>query len=195
MLITQASDPEHGVSDFTRSILLIAFGISQLVGRIVCGILSDRGLHHPIMTSYSLYLLGNAGASLSILFFAIIGINLADFGFICFALLYGFSIAPLVCLRSVLMENLFGIARLHATYGWLLFFQGVFFLLAFPVTDWLNYYDATMSSLFTFSCLVLSAILMAFNYKPFFKERFRRISSIQSAEISLISSDSGCENC
>ena len=73
------------------------------------------------------------------------------------------------------MENMYGVERLHASYGWLLFAQGLSFLFLFPLSNWLDSLSPISSILFTASCMFLSALFMLSTIKPFYKARDERL--------------------
>ena len=70
---------------------------------------------------------------------------------------------------------MYGVDKLHASYGWLLFAQGMAFLVLFPVTNWLDSASPTSSLTFNCCCMATSAFFIALIYKPFFNARKFRI--------------------
>ena len=152
----------------------------NLTSRLIAGLLSDHGYRHPLLTSFSLYIFATFTSACLVLCFGIFGINMGNRGFFTFMLLYGLSTGPITSMRSVLVENLFGIENINASYGWLLFSQGIFFLITFPFISWIQHHNDIYGEIFTFISLLIATFFMILNHKKFFEEgNISKLSSVK----------------
>ncbi|KAL3095392.1 hypothetical protein niasHS_007491 [Heterodera schachtii] len=109
----------------SSQLLLVLLGLFNLIGRVLCGFVSDHPKVDPLMLSnFSLILGGFATA------FAPFLSRLWMFALYCFP--FAFGAASFAALRSIICVELLGIDRLTSAFGMLMLFMGVAALLGPP---------------------------------------------------------------
>ncbi|XP_049880242.1 monocarboxylate transporter 12-B [Pectinophora gossypiella] len=116
--------------------LISIIGVSNLVGRIVLGFISDKPWVNRLL-AYNLCLtIAGISTALSMACWEFWGLAM-------YATTFGFTIGAYVGLTSVVLVDLLGLERLTNAFGLLLLFQGIASLIGPPFAGWL--YDALHS--------------------------------------------------
>lgn len=131
----------QGADDGTKATLVSTIGITNTLGRIICGWISDHpkvdALH---VNNFSLMI---GGAATMILPF------ISDQSLLLtYSVAFGVSVAAFASLRSILLVELLGLEKLTNAFGLLLLFQGIAALVGSPVAG--AFVDATKSYDVTF---------------------------------------------
>ncbi|XP_054716114.1 monocarboxylate transporter 12-like [Uloborus diversus] len=145
---------QRGISEEEATYLLPVIGLTNTVGRVFCGWISDR----PSLNALSL---NNAalivGGLLTIISAYLNTVELL----LTYGALFGFSIGCFATLRSIVIVDLLGLEKLTNAFGLLLLFQGIASIIGAPVAG--MFYDATGSYDASFyisgSLILLSGIL------------------------------------
>ncbi|CAM1312339.1 Mct1 (predicted) [Pycnogonum litorale] len=126
----------HGINEDNASFLLSMIGISNMIGRIVVGYVSDK----PCVNRLYLYncMLTVCGIST---IFSFICTDYISMGI--YASIFGITAGAYVGLTSVILTDLFGLEKLTNGFGILLLFQGAASFIGPPIAGWL--YDVTGS--------------------------------------------------
>lgn len=125
-----------GITDDHTSILLSVIGISNTVGRVALGYLSDRKwVNRLFLYNASLTVCGVATA------FSCYCTNYTSL--IVYSAIFGGTAGAYVSLTSVILVDLLGLEKLTNAFGLLLVFEGIACLMGPPITGWL--YDLTNS--------------------------------------------------
>ena len=171
---TQAENPDYGVSSGAASRLVMIWGIFNALGRFTSGRLGDYGLRFPIFTSYSIFITGLSISAVALLVFPFT-MHFGDIAFITFVSIYGFTIAPLVTMRSMLVSDMYGSSHAKASFGWFLSAQGAVMQIGFVMPALLNEMGPFFAYLFGAVSFITSALFVAITYRPFFKARDKAI--------------------
>ncbi|XP_025016340.1 monocarboxylate transporter 12-like [Tetranychus urticae] len=123
--------PEKG------ALLLSIIGITNTVGRVFCGWISDSPKVRPLIINNIALVIGGLVTALSPL------ICNTFTSLIVYCSLFGFSIACFVALRSVITVELLGLERLTSAFGLLLLPQGIATIIGGPIAGW--FFDITNS--------------------------------------------------
>lgn len=142
---------QQGISKGSIATLVSTIGITNTIGRIVCGWISD----HPkvdalYVNNFSLMLGGGATMLLPVI---------SDESLLlAYAVAFGISVAAFASLRSILLVELLGLEKLTNAFGLLLLFQGIAGIFGSPVAgafvDMTQSYDITFyvfGGIFAFS--------------------------------------------
>lgn len=127
---------QMGISKSNAAFLISVIGISNTVGRVVFGWLSDRECINRLFLYNTALALCGIATSLSIF-------CLSYEMLVVYAAIFGLFIGVYVSLTSVVLVDLLGIERLTNSFGLLLLFQGVATIVGPPVAGWI--YDMTQS--------------------------------------------------
>ncbi|XP_050042907.1 monocarboxylate transporter 14 [Dermacentor andersoni] len=120
----------------TGSLLLSCIGLSNTLGRVVLGYLSDKSCVNRLwLYNVNLTLCGLATA------FSYAAQSAVSMAVYC--VIFGATSGAFVSLTSVILVDILGLERLTNAFGLLLLFEGVACLVGPPVTGWL--YDYTGS--------------------------------------------------
>ncbi|XP_064618464.1 monocarboxylate transporter 12-B-like [Liolophura sinensis] len=123
--------------DSTRAALLVSIlGITNTIGRIISGLLSDRSWVDCVLVNNTTLIFGGL-ITIAVPFLSTF-LHLAIY-----AALYGLSISPFVSLRSVILVELLGLDKLTTAFGLVIFSQGVSSYLGSPIAGTLS--DSTGS--------------------------------------------------
>ncbi|XP_045112740.1 monocarboxylate transporter 5-like isoform X2 [Portunus trituberculatus] len=117
---------QQGISENSIATLVSTIGITNTIGRIVCGWVSD----HPkvdalYVNNFSLMLGGGATMLLPM----IVNESLL----LAYSVAFGLSVAAFASLRSILLVELLGLEKLTNAFGLLLLFQGIAGIFGSPV--------------------------------------------------------------
>ncbi|XP_023233486.1 monocarboxylate transporter 12-like isoform X1 [Centruroides sculpturatus] len=125
-----------GITDEHTSILLSVIGISNTVGRVALGYLSDRKwVNRLFLYNASLTICGLATA------FSCYCTTYTTL--VIYSAIFGGTAGAYVSLTSVILVDLLGLEKLTNAFGLLLVFEGIACLMGPPITGWL--YDGTGS--------------------------------------------------
>ncbi|VDO34676.1 unnamed protein product [Haemonchus placei] len=126
--------PKHaesgvGLDPTSASAVLSAYGLSNSIGRLVFGIVSDHKLPLPYgwgndRPRNRLWIY-NISLSICGLLTAFCFLYKSYISLIIYASLHGFFLAAYICLASVILVDLLGLDKLTNAFGLLLFWQGV----------------------------------------------------------------------
>ncbi|KAL3848224.1 hypothetical protein ACJMK2_019097 [Sinanodonta woodiana] len=148
---------DEGISEDDAKWLVSAVGISNTVGRVLFGYISDKPKVNRLALYNSALLICGVATALSPLCF-----NYALL--IVYSCVFGLFIGVYVSLTSVVLVDLLGVEMLTNSFGLLLMFQGIATLIGPPIAGWL--YDATgsydMSFLAAGIVVALSGIMLYF---------------------------------
>ncbi|XP_077513555.1 monocarboxylate transporter 12-B-like [Amblyomma americanum] len=124
------------VPEETASLLLSCIGLSNTLGRVLLGYLSDKSCVNRLwLYNANLTVCGLATA---FSYAARNGVSMAVY-----CVIFGATSGAFVSLTSVILVDILGLERLTNAFGLLLLFEGVACLVGPPVTGWL--YDYTGS--------------------------------------------------
>nr|CAH0110447.1 unnamed protein product [Daphnia galeata] len=123
-----------GADKESASFLLSIIGITNTLGRVACGALSDHPKVNVLMVNNAALTLGGV-VTIATPFFP------AYEMLIVYACLFGLSIACFASLRSILMVELLGLENLTNAFGLCLMFTGVSATVGGPLAS--MFYDAT----------------------------------------------------
>nr|XP_046483376.1 monocarboxylate transporter 12-like isoform X3 [Neodiprion pinetum] len=116
-----------GIDEGTATFLLSVIGITNTIGRVVCGLVTS-------LPSVNALLVNNV--FISIAGIATIGSGLSfstEYQFI-YAAVFGFSISVFAALRTILIVDLIGLEKLTNAFGLALLFQGVAAAIGTPLS-------------------------------------------------------------
>lgn len=121
---------ELRVPEETASLLLSCIGLSNTLGRVLLGYLSDKSCVNRLwLYNANLTLCGLATA------FSYAAQSVVSMAVYC--VIFGATSGAFVSLTSVILVDILGIERLTNAFGLLLLFEGVASLVGPPVTGWL----------------------------------------------------------
>jgi len=123
-----------GASKESASLLLSIVGVTNTIGRIICGAVAD----HP---KVSVLLLNNIALTLCGVVTILTPFMPSYEMLVVYACLFGFSIAGIVSIRSILLVELLGLDKLTNSFGLMLPFTGVSACVGGPLAG--MFYDAT----------------------------------------------------
>lgn len=132
---------EHGADEGSRATLVSTIGITNTLGRIICGWVSDHPKVNALFVNNISLMLGG-GATILLPFISDESLLLL------YAVVFGFAVAAFASLRSILLVELLGLEKLTNAFGLLLLFQGIAALFGSPVAG--AFVDATKSYNLTF---------------------------------------------
>ena len=108
-----------GISADNGAMILSVIGITNTIGRVICGYLTDN-------TQISAFFINNVALIVGGVLTIILPIYFNTFASLIFyAVVFGFSIACFAALRSIMTTELFGLERLTDAFGLLLLIQGI----------------------------------------------------------------------
>ena len=130
------------ISPDQASLLVSVIGISNTVGRIGCGYISDFACVDSLaVTNISFFLTG-----VCIILFPLLG---SFTEFIILSLIFGLCIAALVTLTSIVLVDVLGLEKLTSAFGLLIMFRGVATIMGPPlaglVQEWAGNYDMSFN--------------------------------------------------
>ena len=133
----------HSGIDETRSSTLISImSLSNMAGRISCGVLIDRFHLNMIMFQNISFLFSAIAMALFLL--------CNDYlSYVACCILYGLATSNYTSQASVILVELFGLDGLNGTFGLLALFKGIATIFSTPFGGYL--YDATGSYITSFS--------------------------------------------
>jgi len=121
-----------GISKSAASWLLSIWGISNTVGRVLIGYVSDYDRvapHRLLIYIVSLLLCGVVN---------VLSVFCHDYAtLVVYSALFGASLSTYISLTSVILVDLLGLERLTNAFGLLLFFQGVGAIVGPPLGGWI----------------------------------------------------------
>ncbi|KAH9507596.1 hypothetical protein Btru_051540 [Bulinus truncatus] len=146
---------EIGMSEERANFLISIIGITNTLGRIVCGWLADRPYVSPLLMNN--FALLTAGTVVLLCPFATGEVFLAVL-----SAMLGLCLAVFVSLRTILLVDLLGLEMLTKSFGLLILFQGVAAFIGAPIVG--KVFDTTGSIDHCFylsgSLTILSGLLM-----------------------------------
>ena len=118
------------------NVLLLLLGVSNTIGRVLAGWLSDFSwVDSLIVTNLAIFL---SGVSVFVLPFC------NSYGlFVFVALMFGFFVAAYISLTSIVLVDLLGLDNLTSAFGLLVLYRGISSMVGPPVAG--AVYDATKS--------------------------------------------------
>ncbi|KAK3603741.1 hypothetical protein CHS0354_023355 [Potamilus streckersoni] len=125
---------DEGISEDDAKWLVSAVGISNTVGRVLFGYISDKPIVNKLMLYNSALLICGVATALSPLCFNYELLLL-------YSCVFGLFIGVYVSLTSVVLVDILGLEMLNNSFGLLLMFQGIATLIGPPIAGWL--YDTT----------------------------------------------------
>ena len=132
----------NSISPDKASLLVSVIGISNTVGRISCGYISDFAcIDSLVVTNISFFLTG-----VCIIVFPLLSTFTE---FIILSLLFGLCIAALVTLTSIVLVDVLGLEKLTSAFGLLIMFRGAATIMGPPlagfVQEWAGNYEMSFN--------------------------------------------------
>lgn len=161
------------------SFLLSVIGITNTIGRVILGYLSDRSWVNRLwLYNASLTLCGFATAFSSLCF---------DYTLMAFyAATFGATAGAYVSLTSVILVDLLGLDKLTNAFGLLLVFEGVACLIGPPITGWLYDYTGSYDPGFSVSgAMIAVSGLMLFFIPCVQRLQQRKVSKTPQVKVTL----------
>lgn len=156
--------PKHGseglgIDPMKSASVLSVFGLTNTIGRVVFGLVSDRALPFKYGKDTARNRLWIYNLSLTICgVFTIFCFVCWDFtSLAAYAGIFGFTLSSYVCLTSVLLVDLLGVEKLTNAFGLLLLFQGIGTVFGPPIAGKLA--DLTGSYAWTFAFCGISLFI------------------------------------
>lgn len=146
---------EAGIDEFRASFLLSAVGITNTVGRVIFGFLSDRKcVNRMVLYATALVICGAATC---------VGPLLTSFGtFLVYSIVFGTFSGVTISLTSVILSDIVGIHRIADAFGVSNFFAGIASFAGPPLAGLL--YDVSKSYLISYiaagSAIFLSGAML-----------------------------------
>ncbi|CAG9787870.1 unnamed protein product [Diatraea saccharalis] len=145
---------DNNVSKMSSDWLVSAIGVSNIVGRIICGMVSSMPKVSPLWLNNIALSAGGIATMLS-------GLHYSDAYQFGYTVVFGLAVACFASLRSILVVEYLGLEKLTNCFGLFLLFQGLGALLGNPIAGIL--YDQTQSYEIPFyvsgSFLLFSAVM------------------------------------
>lgn len=134
--------------------LVSSIGVANIVGRLLCGLVSSMPKVSPLLVTNIALTMGGLATMLSNLCFD----TYFQYGY---CVVFGLSVACFAALRSIVVVEFLGLERLTNCFGLFLLFQGIGALIGSPIAGML--YDATKSYAISFhvsgAFILLSAVM------------------------------------
>lgn len=127
---------EKGMATTAVKWLVPAIGISNIVGRILCGLISSV----PKVSSLWVNNIALSAGGIACMVSGLSNDNIYQYGF---CVIFGFAVACFASLRSILVVEYLGLEQLTNCFGLFLLFQGLGAMLGAPIAGML--YDSTKS--------------------------------------------------
>lgn len=125
-----------GVSVADASFLVSVIGISNTLGRVLAGWVSDFAWVNPLVMT-------NVAIILSAFTVAIFPLCSAYWSFTVCALAFGFFVAAYISLTSIVLVELMGLDNLTSAFGLLTLFRGFSSMIGPPINGWI--FESTSS--------------------------------------------------
>lgn len=158
----------EGVSPESAAFLLSVIGITNTLGRIICGYVTDMPRVDALFVSNTCLLL----SGVSTMVFPLCSTYTS---FVLVALLFGLFVAGYVALTSVMLVDLVGIEKLSNSFGLLILFRGASSIIGSPIAgllfDLTGKYDA---SFYTAGALLILSSAFGYAVPPIQKLLDRR---------------------
>lgn len=138
------SREKFGVGKSQSRIPLFTMGVSNIVGRVLAGWLSDRSCTNSLI-------LNNSALVLSGLSTIFIPFSKSFIVFNAYAALYGLCMGTFITLRSVILVDLLGVERLSKAFGMLILFQGIGTAIGTPIGGAIKDKTNSLSVVFMFA--------------------------------------------
>ncbi|RZF46935.1 hypothetical protein LSTR_LSTR011766 [Laodelphax striatellus] len=139
----------------TATLLISAIGVTNTVGRVVCGLVTST------LPGVSALLINNVALTLGGLATICSGYSLSTVYQFTYAGIFGLAISCFASLRSILIVDLIGLEKLTNAFGLLLLFQGLAAVVGAPLagllTDLMGSYNA--SFYFSGTLILVSGIM------------------------------------
>ncbi|CAG5118616.1 unnamed protein product [Candidula unifasciata] len=151
--------PEKGVlvgmSESSATFLLSIVGITNTIGRLLCGWLADRPWVNTLHLNNSALIL----AGIALLFCPLCK---SEEPLAALAAIFGLCVAVYVSLRSILLVDLLGLEMLTKSFGLLILFQGVAAFIGAPIAGRLRDTTGDLNNCFYFAGILTlcSGVLM-----------------------------------
>ncbi|KAK6630038.1 hypothetical protein RUM44_005436 [Polyplax serrata] len=140
---------EFGVmSQSDASLILSAFGVTNTIGRIICGLIATLPKIDVVILHF-VFLFFGALLNVCVVFMH------SKEAFFIYAALYGFVLAEQGSLRSVILVKLVGLENLTNAFGILLLFLGIFTVAGTPAAGYMKEVTGSYDAVFIFSALFL----------------------------------------
>uniref|UniRef100_F1L0U5 Monocarboxylate transporter 3 n=1 Tax=Ascaris suum TaxID=6253 RepID=F1L0U5_ASCSU len=120
-----------GVSKERQAFLLTSLGVTNIVGRILCGIISDLPSVDPLMVSNVAIIAGGVGTFC-------VPLLTEYWMYVIYTIPFALAVASFGALRSVICVELLGLERLSSAFGILLLFMGIAALVGPPTAAFLK---------------------------------------------------------
>ncbi|XP_055353721.1 monocarboxylate transporter 2-like [Paramacrobiotus metropolitanus] len=139
---------ERGITDSEATWVLMSISVTNTIGRIVVGFISDMPKVDPIVVACSALIVGG----ICTVFFPLMSTMAL---FVTYALIFGLSISAFAALRSIILVDLFGIAMLNNSFGLQMLFQGIAALVGSPIAGALAKATGSKDSTFYFAGVLI----------------------------------------
>ncbi|XP_063713419.1 monocarboxylate transporter 9-like isoform X2 [Symsagittifera roscoffensis] len=145
------AEQEANVLLSESSTLMVILGLSNTFGRLLAGFLSDNPWVDPLM-------MNNVALMIAGAFTMFVPLFKSYYLLVGYVIVFGCGVATFVCLRTIILDNIFGIEYLNNSFGIMLLFHGLAAVVGSPAAGML--FDYTGSYTYTF---VVSGGLMTFS--------------------------------
>ncbi|CAH1126996.1 unnamed protein product [Ceutorhynchus assimilis] len=154
MYLRDRAENIGGIPKQTAVLLLSSIGISNTMGRVLCGVLSSFPSVNGLFVTNVALTIGGVATILS-------GVSLSQEYQFFYTVVFGLSISCFASLRSIIVVDLLGLERLTNAFGLLLLFQGIAAMIGAPLAG--AFMEATGSYDASFylsgSMILISAIM------------------------------------
>ncbi|GFW20186.1 monocarboxylate transporter 5 [Trichonephila clavipes] len=127
---------QQGITLEEATYILPVIGLTNTIGRVFCGWISDRPNLNALTINNGALIIGGLATALSTC------VNTISF-LLAYGALFGFCIGCFATLRSIVIVELLGLEKLTNAFGLLLLFQGIASIIGAPVAG--MFYDVTGS--------------------------------------------------
>jgi len=161
--VTQVRDGEELVKADSAALLISVIGISNTIGRLCFGVISDIINRNGTIAGIRITALTINNVCLFLCGISVITIPycLTYTSVLVASILFGFLVSAYICLTSIILVDLLGIDRLTNAFGLLSLFRGVASMLGPPIAGVI--FDMTDSYQILFWCagimLIISSLI------------------------------------
>lgn len=116
----------HGISKENGAFLLSVIGITNTIGRVICGYVSDKAWMDPLKLYNAALIIGGAAT------FCCTWLN-NYISLVIYAALFGLCIATYVSLSAIILVEFLGLEKLSNSFGFLNMFRGIATFIGAPL--------------------------------------------------------------
>ncbi|UJR12821.1 hypothetical protein I4U23_016995 [Adineta vaga] len=158
----QARNPKYGVSEGVANNIILVWGISNGIGRILVGFMSDisYNLDHkkPYLTSFTIITLCTIICAAAMFVFPHVMIY-GNVSFLLLQIVYGFFVAGGISLRSVILKELIP-GSVSNPLAWMYFSDGLFVVIGFCLSAYVDTIAPVWAYSFAGICFASAVVFM-----------------------------------